>query len=266
MFIIKKQQTDEDAVWAEVSEAAQEAIDRFLEMREIEGAKMADDIYSRSETILDDVEFVEEKSPACVEEYRAKLYEKIKDLLADADVDDQRILTEAAIYADKIAVAEETVRLRSHIDQLRSFLKADGPIGRKMDFLVQEINREANTIGSKSQNLQITSKVLNIKSEVEKIAIEAFKALGSSGCCRIDFLIDDKKKKVYINEINSIPGSLAFYLWEPIGKDYTELLEDMINIGIKDYKKRSSKTYTFDTNILEGFANNSLKGGKGKLK
>lgn len=105
-----------------------------------------------------------------------------------------------------------------------------------------------------------------LKEEVETVAKKAFKALGSSGCCRIDFLIDSKKNKVYVNEINSIPGSLAFYLWEPLGKDYTELLYDMINIGIKDYKKRSSKTYTFDTNILQGFANNSLKGGKTKLK
>lgn len=105
-----------------------------------------------------------------------------------------------------------------------------------------------------------------LKEKVETVAKKAFKALGSSGCCRIDFLIDSKKNKVYVNEINSIPGSLAFYLWEPLGKDYTELLDDMINIGIKDYKKRSSKTYTFDTNILQGFANNSLKGGKTKLK
>ena len=105
-----------------------------------------------------------------------------------------------------------------------------------------------------------------LKEEVETVARKAFKALGSSGCCRIDFLIDSKKNKVYVNEINSIPGSLAFYLWEPLGKDYTELLDDMINIGIKDYKKRSSKTYTFDTNILQVFANNSLKGGKTKLK
>ena len=105
-----------------------------------------------------------------------------------------------------------------------------------------------------------------LKEEVETVAKKAFKALGSSGCCRIDFLIDSKKNKVYVNEINSIPGSLAIYLWEPLGKDYTELLDDMINIGIKDYKKRSSKTYTFDTNILQGFANNSLKGGKTKLK
>ena len=99
--------------------------------------------------------------------------------------------------------------------------------------------------------------------EVEEIAIKAFRALGSSGTCRIDFLIDEKTKKVYINEINSIPGSLAFYLWDPIGVNYSELLDDMINIGIKDYKKRTSKTHTFETNILKGFTNNGLKGVKG---
>lgn len=99
--------------------------------------------------------------------------------------------------------------------------------------------------------------------EIEDIAIEAFRTLGTSGCCRIDFLIDEKTKKVYINEINSIPGSFAFYLWEAKGVDYTNLLDDMINIGIKDYKKRTSKTHSFDTNILKGFAANGLKGAKG---
>lgn len=101
------------------------------------------------------------------------------------------------------------------------------------------------------------------KKEVEDIAIKAFKALGSAGVCRIDFLIDEKSKKVYINEINSIPGSLAFYLWEPIGVHYSELLDDMINIGIKDYKRKQSKTHTFETNILKGFTNGGLKGMKG---
>ena len=108
------------------------------------------------------------------------------------------------------------------------------------------------------------------KEEIERIAIEAFKALGSAGNARIDFLIDEKTKKVYINEINSIPGSLAFYLWEAKGIDFTNLLDEMINIGIKDYKKRISKTHSFETNILSGFASNSgvkgAKGTKGKLQ
>ena len=105
------------------------------------------------------------------------------------------------------------------------------------------------------------------KEEIKSIASRAFKALGSSGVCRIDFLIDEEKEEVYINEINSIPGSLAFYLWEPIGKKYTELLDDLINIAIKDYKKRSSKTHSFESNILSGFVNSSgIKGMKGKLR
>lgn len=105
-----------------------------------------------------------------------------------------------------------------------------------------------------------------LQQEVEQIAIKAFKSLGSSGCCRIDFLIDEKSKKAYINEINSIPGSLAFYLWEAKGVDYTSLLGDMINIAIKDYKKRTSKTHSFDSNILAGFqGSKGLKGMKGKL-
>lgn len=114
---------------------------------------------------------------------------------------------------------------------------------------------------------EITKK---LKEEVESIATKAFKSLGSSGVCRIDFLIDEKAKKVYINEINSIPGSLAFYLWEAKGVRFTELLDDVINIGVKDYKKRISKVHSFDTNILKGFASNSglkgMKGAKGKLR
>ena len=105
-----------------------------------------------------------------------------------------------------------------------------------------------------------------MKEEIEKVAIEAFRVLGSSGNSRIDFLIDDKKNKVYINEINSIPGSLAFYLWDAKNINFTELLENMINIGIKDYKRRISKTHSFESNILQGFAaNNGVKGMKGKL-
>ncbi len=110
---------------------------------------------------------------------------------------------------------------------------------------------------------ELTAKM---EKEVKEIAVKAFKALGSSGDARIDMLIDKKAKKVYVNEINSIPGSLAFYLWEPTGKNYTDLLEDMINIGIKEYKRRQNKTHSFESNILEGFAANGLKGMKGKVR
>ena len=118
-----------------------------------------------------------------------------------------------------------------------------------------------------SRNSKLISE--NLREEIEKVAKEAFKLLGSSGNSRIDFLIDEKKNKVYINEINSIPGSLAFYLWEAKDIDFTKVLDEMIQIGIKDYKKRSSKTHSFNSNILQGFAANGgvkgMKGIKGKL-
>lgn len=110
----------------------------------------------------------------------------------------------------------------------------------------------------------------NVKEEIETVAVNAFKSLGSSGVVRIDFLVDTKTNKIYINEVNNIPGSLSFYLWEPIGKEYTELLDDMINIGIRDYKKRVAKTHSFETNILKGFTElgglKGMKGSKGKLR
>ena len=138
-------------------------------MREKEGQKLKDDILSRCDIILENVSFIEKRSPETVVEYNNKLLERMRNVLSDVQVDEQRLLTEAAIYADKIAVAEETVRLRSHIEQMHEFMKSDIAIGRKMDFLVQEFNREANTIGSKAQDVEIARKVIDIKAEVEKI-------------------------------------------------------------------------------------------------
>ena len=152
------------------------------------------------------------------------------------------------------------------------------------DFLTYEdkylgSSKNKGKIGGKfktSKGMVSTSRVIpaplpkKMKEEVEKVAVGAFKALGSSGVVRIDFLVDEKEKKIYINEVNNIPGSLSFYLWEPIGKEYTELLDDMINIGIRDYKMRIAKTHSFDTNILKGFAEHGglkgMKGSKGKLR
>ena len=130
---------------------------------------MYDDIYSRGKYILDCVSFIEERSPQTVKEYNDKLIERVHELIGDVSLDEQRIIQEVAIYADKVAVAEETVRLRSHIEQLNTFISSNEPIGRKIDFLVQEINREANTIGSKANDVEIARKVVDIKSEVEKI-------------------------------------------------------------------------------------------------
>lgn len=169
IFTIRKAPADEDAIWEAVSKVVSCAAENFIAMRELEGAKLKADILSRADSIISNVEFIESRSPETVREYNEKLKARISELLADANVDEQRLLTEAAIFADKIAVAEETVRLRSHIDQLRMFFEADEPIGRKLDFLVQEINREANTIGSKASDIEIARRVIDIKSDIEKI-------------------------------------------------------------------------------------------------
>lgn len=169
VLVIRKQEDDEDRIWAAVRAVAEKAADKFIAMRETEGEKLRDDICSRADLILEKVEYVEKRSPETVKEYSEKLLARMKEVLGDVSVDETRILTEAAIYADKIAVAEETVRLRSHLDQLKDFFNSEEAIGRKMDFLVQEINREANTIGSKACDVDIARCVLDIKSEVEKI-------------------------------------------------------------------------------------------------
>ena len=169
IFSVRKLEADEEKIWTYVKEAVAEAVDSFIRMREVEGQKLKEDILSRCDTIINNVEFIEERSPETVREYNEKLLSRMNEVLGQAQIDEQRILTEAAIYADKIAVAEETVRLRSHISQLREFMESEEAIGRKTDFLVQEINREANTIGSKAQDVEIAKRVIDIKAEVEKI-------------------------------------------------------------------------------------------------
>ncbi len=169
IFSVRKQAADEDRIWAAVSVVAEAALAGFVAMREREGARLRDDVLSRLDEIVKNVEFIEERSPQTVAEYNEKLLARLRELLNDAHIEEQRILTEAAIFADKIAVAEETVRLRSHISQLRSFLDSSEAIGKKMDFLVQELNREANTIGSKAQDVEIARRVVSVKAEIEKI-------------------------------------------------------------------------------------------------
>lgn len=166
---ITKAPVDEDLLWEKVSPVVQAALDGFVSMRETEGEKLSQDVLSRADIILENVSYIEERSPETVKLYSEKLLERMRNVLGDTQIDESRILTEAAVYADKVAVAEETVRLRSHIDQLRSMLKSSEAIGRKLDFLVQEINREANTIGSKAQDVDIARRVIDIKAEVEKI-------------------------------------------------------------------------------------------------
>ena len=169
IFTVHKQEADEKKIWNAVKSVAETAVDKFIAMRETEGEKLKNDVLSRADLILQKVSIIEERSPETVKEYNDKLLARINEFLSDVQVDEQRLLTECAIFADKVAVAEETVRLRSHIDQLRLFLESDEAVGRKTDFLVQEMNREANTIGSKAQDVTIARNVIDIKAEIEKI-------------------------------------------------------------------------------------------------
>lgn len=169
VLVSQRVEVDADALTASVSEVFNEAVKQFDEMRQIEGEKLADDIRNRMNTIKEIVEQVEIRSPERVTAYREKLEKRMNEILADSTVDEQRILTEAAIFADKTAVDEETVRLRSHLDQLDNMLKDSNPVGRKLDFLVQEMNREANTIGSKANDSILANYVIALKAEIEKI-------------------------------------------------------------------------------------------------
>ena len=160
---------DEEQLWADVSAVTAQALDNFIAMRAAEGAKMKADVESRLCFLEERVGRVETLSAGRVEAYTSRLYEKLRTILEDRSIDDARVLTEAAIFGDKTAVDEETVRLRSHIAQYRSILELDEPVGRKLDFLTQELNRETNTIGSKCQDLDITRTVVDMKAEIEKI-------------------------------------------------------------------------------------------------
>ena len=169
VLVVKKADEDEEKIWSYVKSVTDTALDKFIAMRTVEGEKMKNDISSRADYILSCVEYIEKRSPETVKEYNDKLVERVHDLIGDVSLDEGRVIQEVAIYADKVAVAEETLRLRSHLDQLKAFINADEPVGRKMDFLVQEINRETNTIGSKANDVDIARKVVDIKAEVEKI-------------------------------------------------------------------------------------------------
>ena len=169
VFKIQKVQDDEEVVWNAVKQVCFEALNKFIDMRVTEGQKMYEDISSRLDFIEDKTNEIEKISPLISENYKNRLYSKIKETLEDRDIDEQRVLTEVAIFSDKIAVDEETVRLHSHVSQLRELINSSEPVGRKLDFLVQELNREVNTIGSKAQDLSVTKTVVELKSEIEKI-------------------------------------------------------------------------------------------------
>lgn len=166
---VEKKELDSSLLTECIANVAQSALDEFNAMRRIEGQKLADDVNERLGVIEKIVSAVEVRSPLIVEEYRKKLTAKITEVLENKTIDEQRILTEAAIFADKVAVDEETVRLHSHISQLRDMLESGSPVGRKMDFLIQEFNREANTIGSKCSDSETARLVIDLKAEIEKI-------------------------------------------------------------------------------------------------
>ena len=169
VFVVEKAEEDEEKLTQGILSVVDKALEKFTAMRTTEGAALEADLRGRAATILTLVEKVEQRSPVTLAEYRARLTEKTQEVLQSTTIDEGRILQEAAIYADKIAVDEETVRLRSHLNQLETMLTNGGAIGRKLDFLLQELNREANTIGSKGNDLEQARTVVEIKAELEKI-------------------------------------------------------------------------------------------------
>ena len=169
VFTVEKPQVDEEQLLADLMQVVQAALEGYDAMRCTEGAALDRDLRSRGQTILSLVEQVEAGNGQTVIAYRAKLEAKLREVLENTAIDESRILTEAAIFADKVAVDEETVRLRSHLEQMEQMLAAGGAIGRKLDFLLQEMNREANTIGSKCTDVRLARVVVDIKAELEKI-------------------------------------------------------------------------------------------------
>lgn len=169
MFLVEKQEEDEEEVQEALLSVVSEALSAFDSMRTVEGEALKNDLLQKSDEILGLVSRVEARSPVTVAAYRERLTNKMREVLENTAIDEARIIQEAAIYADKVAVDEETVRLRSHVDQLKTMLNGGGVIGRKLDFLMQEMNREANTIGSKGNDVEQARNVVDIKSQLEKI-------------------------------------------------------------------------------------------------
>ena len=169
IFVVDKPKADEDQLKADLLSVVDKALAAYDAMRVTEGLALENDLRSRANTILELVAQVEEQNPKTVSEYRRRLEEKMREVLESKSIDESRILTEAAIFADKVAVDEETVRLRSHLEQMDTMLSGSGGIGRKLDFLLQEMNREANTTGSKCSDVKVARIVVDIKAELEKI-------------------------------------------------------------------------------------------------
>lgn len=169
VFTMDEENVDEEEIWKVVEKAVREAASAFTETRKIEGENLKKDLIDKLNNMLSIVEFIEERSPKIIAEYRSKLEAKVKELLEDAKIDDSRIVMETTIFADKVCVDEEIVRLKSHINATKTALTNGGGIGRKLDFIAQEMNREANTILSKTTDLEISDKGIELKTEIEKV-------------------------------------------------------------------------------------------------
>ena len=169
VFTVERPEVDEKQLLADLLSVVQQALEGYNAMRETEGAALEQDLRTRGQTILELVAQVEQGSAQTVSDYRSRLEAKLQEVLANTAIDESRILTEAAIFADKVAVDEETVRLRSHLEQMNNMLSGGGAVGRKLDFLLQEMNRETNTIGSKCSDVRLARIVVDIKAELEKI-------------------------------------------------------------------------------------------------
>ena len=169
VFVMEEQDIDEKELWSGLEKALRGACEQFVDSRVKEGEALKTDLLDKLDAMLSDVDFIEERSPQIMKEYRTRLEEKIQEILGDRQIDDARIATEVTIYADKVCVDEETVRLRSHIMTTKDTLLAGGSIGRKLDFLAQEMNREANTILSKANNIEISDIGIDLKTGIEKV-------------------------------------------------------------------------------------------------
>ena len=169
VFVMEEQDIDEKELWSGLEKALRGACEQFVDSRVKEGEALKADLLDKLDAMLSDVDFIEERSPQIMQEYRTRLEEKIQEILGDRQIDDARIATEVTIYADKVCVDEETVRLRSHIMTTKDTLLAGGSIGRKLDFIAQEMNREANTILSKANNIEISDIGIDLKTGIEKV-------------------------------------------------------------------------------------------------
>ena len=169
VFVMEEQNIDEKELWAVLEKALAGACEQFVQTRITEGENLKNDIFGKLDGMLTKIDFIEERSPQIIAEYRAKIEEKVRELLGDTQIDESRIATEVVIFSDKICTDEETVRLRSHIDHMIATLESGGSIGRKLDFIAQEMNREANTTLSKANDIQVSNVAIDLKTEIEKI-------------------------------------------------------------------------------------------------